>query len=68
MKLISIYNTFILKVTCLFSGEVEVSPSSRIGMISGNTRSPSFLTKSPKVLAATLWKKICSDNFITDVE
>ena len=28
-------------------------PFSRIGMISGNTLSPSFLTKSPSVLAAT---------------
>ena len=28
-------------------------PFSRIGMISGNTLSPSFLTKSPSVRAAT---------------
>lgn len=43
---------------CLFSGISDLRPSSRIGIISGSTLSPSFLTRSPRVRAATL-----KDNF-----
>lgn len=38
---------------CRFSGSGESSPFSRIGIISGSTRSPSLRTRSPNVRAAT---------------
>lgn len=38
---------------CRTSGLSDSKPFSNNGIISGNTRSPNFLTKSPKVLAPT---------------
>jgi hypothetical protein len=42
---------------CRWSGWSDSRPFSRMGMISGSTRSPNFLTKSPNVRAATCRKK-----------
>lgn len=42
-----------IQTPCRWSAWSDCNPLSNIGMISGRTLSPSFLTKSPNVLAAT---------------
>lgn len=44
-----------IQTPCRWSGWSDSRPFSKMGIISGSTRSPNFLTKSPNVLAAT-WK------------
>lgn len=42
-----------MQTPCLWSLWLDSNPLSKIGMISGRTFSPSFLTTSPSVRAAT---------------
>lgn len=46
-----------MQTPCLSSLLSDLSPSSRIGMISGRIFSPNFRTRSPNVLAATCPQK-----------
>ena len=47
---------------CLFSGISDLRPSSKIGIISGSTLSPSFFTRSPRVRAATYKRSFSNIN------